>query len=229
LKLLFAISSLAAIFLLALFPVFATPAFAFPIVSNFDTDDEGWRRNTSAGFKSTTFSATGGNPDGHVSGFDVENGPWFFEAPAKFLGDVSAAVGSTLTFDRRVTGGSSAINFEDVRLVGGGLTLVFDEPVIARNIWVSKSILLDVSQGWKVGSLSGPSATAADFLQVLSSLNSLQILGDFYLAGDTGALDNVVLSGAVAVPILGPTTMILFGMSVLGLIGYAHRRRQKSA
>jgi hypothetical protein len=45
--------------------------------------------------------------------------------------------------------------------------------------------------GWKVGTLSGAAATAAQFKQVLGKLTRLRIRGEFNTGADTGHLDNV--------------------------------------
>lgn len=60
-------------------------------VSTFDSGAEDW---TTVGATSPVWEPTGGNPGGHIWAEDSVGGPpWFFVAPSKFLGDMSAAFG----------------------------------------------------------------------------------------------------------------------------------------
>lgn len=82
--------------------LFAAPAASAGLIasSTFDTDADGW--TLSGDGINLTWLATGGNPGGHIRGADDERGiGWHFDAPAKFLGDVSSAYGQLLTFDLR--------------------------------------------------------------------------------------------------------------------------------
>ncbi|MFO0829423.1 MAG: laminin B domain-containing protein [Phycisphaerales bacterium] len=164
-------------------------------MSTFDVDSEGW---TALGDFSApvTWVATGGNPGGHIKVVDsVSGGVVYFRAPDKFLGDRSAAYGRTLTFDLKQTISGSPNQFDavDVFLTGGGLTLAFDlanNPPIGS--WQSFSVPLSEA-GWRLNTLTGPSASAADMLVALSSLTDLRIRAEYQTGADTDYLDNVVL------------------------------------
>src|SRR4051812_50196857 len=92
---------------LALLVAGAGPAQAGVIASStFDANDDGWIANELGGSNNTlTYHATGGNPGGYLNALDIEDGrTWSWVAPAKFLGNDSAAYGGTLTFDLREHG-----------------------------------------------------------------------------------------------------------------------------
>src|SRR4051794_40929846 len=71
-------------------------ASAAQITSTFDTDLDGW---TSSAGGTMSFVATGGNPGGFLRDVDNDNSDMFVSAPAKFLGNQSAFVGGTVSFD----------------------------------------------------------------------------------------------------------------------------------
>ena len=110
-------------------------------VSTFDRSAEGWLVKdlpypdpgsppVVLGTYTPTFNASGGDPGGHLSRLDVSANAWYWSAPAKFLGDIGTAYGGTLSYSMAVTGDGfgNPPNFtqEDVILVGGGKTLVYD-------------------------------------------------------------------------------------------------------
>jgi hypothetical protein len=115
------------------------------VSSTFDTDD-GWLVSGDATSSLPTFVATGGNPNGHIEADDtVSGGVWYFQAPAKFLGDLSGALGELLGFDLRQTGSGSQFSASDVILNGGGTELTFDagDNPLPVGEWVSYAVRLD--------------------------------------------------------------------------------------
>jgi len=139
---------------------------------------------------------SGGNPDGYISAEDAkEASPWYWSAPAKFLGDKSVAYGGELIFDLRQSRidnpGQTTI---DVILSGGGITLDFDESYNPGTQWTRYTIRLDVSAEWKITG-SNQAATRADLARVLKSLEELKILGDYRVGKGNCDLDNVMLIG----------------------------------
>lgn len=166
---------------------------ATPIAkSTFDTDDEGWTIGCDL-----HYSPTGGNPGGYIYGIDIGCGTWYFSAPLKFLGDVSAAYNQKLTFDlKQVLLGDQIKTTKDVILIGAGITLVFDTPYNPGVYWTAYSIPLNESAGW-INAATGEPPTREEMMMVLSSLDSLQIRGEYSYNdyGDTTGLDNVVLNG----------------------------------
>jgi hypothetical protein len=203
--------------------------------STFDSNPDGWLVKdltfpavgsppTVLGTFTPTFNATGGNPGGHLSMSDPSANVWYWYAPSQFLGNQSAAYGGALQFDLAVTGAGfgspPGFDQEDVVLVGGGLTLVYDtgfSPTPTSSVsWNSFSVGL-TEAGWRRDSLTGPAATQADMQAVLGSLSALYIRGEFLFGlDDVGRLDNVVLSSPAAVP--EPSSLTLFGLGGLSLV-----------
>lgn len=206
--------------------------------SDFSTDAEGWQVKdlpypnpgsppTVLGTYTPTFNASGGAPGGYLSRLDVSANVWYWSAPAMYLGDIGTAYGGTLSYSMAVTGRGfgNPPNFtqEDVILVGGGKTLVYDT---GRVVLPTQAVTWAVSTlglseaGWKVGNRNGVAASASDMHTALGSLSALYIRGE-YLFGldDIGRIDNVLLS---AVP--EPSTLLLLGAGVLVLLQRARRR-----
>ncbi len=194
--------------------------------SDFSANDDGWRISGDSTSSLPVYHATGGNPGGYIQAFDqVLGGVWFWDAPAKFLGNDSAAYGQTLTWDQRMRGDGPLFDDYDVVLHGAGLTLVFHTSSVPTDpAWASYSVLLSETAGWQIGSLGGPAPTQAQFLSVLSNLDTLDIRGEFITGPDNGDLDNVVLHGS-SVP--EPGSIALLGVGAFGLMWYGRRSRAR--
>lgn len=165
-------------------------------VSGFSASADGWMISGDANSSSVKpdYNGTGGNPDGLISAKDeVTGGVWFFVAPAKYLGDNAAVAGKNLRFDLKVDATpTNPFDDVDVKLEGGGVTLVFDTPNNpVGDTWTSYVVPLKASAGWQVGSLTGTAATDADLTKVLGNTTALWIRGEFNTGPDTGMLDNV--------------------------------------
>jgi hypothetical protein len=204
---------------LAVLAAVIAPAHA--VTSTFDLDAEGWTaQGDVAG--AINWTATGGNPGGHVNIDDrTAGGVTYFVAPAAFLGNKAAALGTNLTFDlmQVYTGSASQFDDPDVILAGGGLTLVYDTAVNPANgSWTSYAVPL-MAGDWKLNSLSGALATPHDMATTLSNLTSLSIRAEYRSGADVGHLDNVTL-----VP--EPTTgaMVLVGLLAVGMGMWRQRR-----
>lgn len=223
---------------LALAPAARADAIA---ASTFDTNAEGWNavsiNNSGAvsGTHTVTWNATGGNPGGHLSRTDPQAATTFYwNAPAQFLGNMSAAYGGTLAYELRHSGGT-LYNAADVILVGGAtpLTLVFDAAAMPTTAWTLFTIPFSEGQ-WRVGSLSGAFATQQQLLDVLAALTALRIRGE-YVDGtsETGRLDNVSVN-APPEPTPEPAALALMGTGLAGCAVFArrkhrqHKRRQRS-
>jgi hypothetical protein len=199
--------------------------------SHFNLNHEGWFLSGDPTSPTPTYVAAGGNPGGFIRGADaLVNNVWYFNAPGKFLGDVSASYGFTLTFDLRAQSfGNPPYNWDDVILISPTLSLYFDNTAAIPQAgpWTSYSVPLSEGTGWTVGSLgTGGTPTQAQFQQVLTNLSGLRIRGEFFSGPDSGDLDNVVLNGAnSAVP--EPGSLTLFGLALAGLVGRAFARKKK--
>jgi uncharacterized repeat protein (TIGR01451 family) len=166
-----------------------------PLVqSNFNTNPDGWRTTHDAvGNPNPVYAAIGGNPDGFISAVDGYAGvTFYYGAPAKFLGNKSAAYRGSLAFDIRRSNHTPDPPDADVRLIGAGLTL--RASIATPNTsWTSYSIPLKESS-W-INTATGLPPTQLDMVTVLSSITTLQIRGEYSSdAGDGSGLDNVVLN-----------------------------------
>lgn len=149
-----------------------------------------------------------GDPDGSAPTGNVE----YWSAPASYLGNMLAAYGGTLQFDLANAGsGFGSFRQEDLLLVGGGLTLVYDLASAPGGSFTHYSVAMSEG-GWLLGGLLGPAPTATQFQSVVSALDQLYIRAEFQLGPDTEYLDNVVLTaGPVGVPVT--TRPTAFSMS----------------
>lgn len=179
------------------------------IVSAFDSDADGWvvvdlPATTNGPFTTVVggpytplFSATGGNPGGYIYEQDPTGNAFYFQAPARHLGNQSAAYGANLTYDQWViTTNNNLREIPDVVLVSGSTALVYQASANPGSNWTSFSVPLLESVGWHVGSLSGPAPTQAEFQAILASLTALRIRGEYSPTPfeEITALDNVVLN-----------------------------------
>lgn len=171
--------------------------------STFDTNTEGW---TIFGDAQVEYVASGGNLGGYISATDQSTGiTWFFEAPTKFLGNISAAYGQLLTFELKqsrtdnqndVNTGDAIFNsniIPDIVLVKDELMLLYNFPGSPGTSWTPHSVRLDEFDGWR-NDATGHPATQVELITVLSSLTALWIRGEYRSGSDTGGLDNVILN-----------------------------------
>jgi len=174
---------------------FSAPVFGQ--TSTFDTNNEGWTTFGDATSPTTTWSAAGGNPGGHIRVIDQSTGgTWHFVAPAKFLGNKCDAYGAFLRYDQitnDTTDEDLYGNRPDVILFGAGLVLVFENDENPNLTWTHYDVPLNETAGWRLNSITGPTPTQAQFRAVLSNLTALRIRGEYRPLDDEGGLDNVVL------------------------------------
>lgn len=163
------------------------------IVSDFSTGVDGW--SFSGDVDQFRQVASDGNPGGYLEIVDYATGDTcYFVAADKFLGNKSAFYGGTLSFDLRQSSLSSQFNNPDVIIEGGGVTLVFDTASNPGTDWTSYEVTFDTATDWRIGTLGGAVATAAEIRQVLADITRLWIRGEFVVGDDTDGLDNVVMA-----------------------------------
>lgn len=178
------------------------------VLSTFDTDTEDWAKLAG----SDASSVVQWNAGGYMQ--YSENGTGFLDfvsAPAKFLGDQSAAYGHTLSFDIMTsTLSNEIIRDNHVRLIGDGITLRYALPSPSpANQWHSREIDLVESSGW-INEASDLAPTQADMLAVLSNLSAMHFLTDYRSGPEVLSFDNVTL-----VP--EPASVALLGLGMLML------------
>lgn len=200
------------------------------LTENFDSGNGGWGVIDLAGSGdylnvkgnySVVHSSTGGAAGGYISASDPSVYSFYFDAPAAFTGNLSAYAGGTLSFDTYYTPQTNPWRDDgDVLLVSGSQVLVWRAAANPGSDWTHVSVAFDAAQDWRVGSINGSHATAAQLNEVLANLTALRIRGE-YVSGvvETTGLDNVTLA-----PVPEPETwaMLLAG---LGMIGVSKRRR----
>lgn len=156
------------------------PATQTFVASTFETGDEGWR------VRGGDFAAP--TPPAWAPGLLTAQGtgPWWWLAPSKFHGDLSAAHGGRLVLDWDYTLTSGNLVNVPVLLSGGGLTLEWRSLVELRNDNTCRSVSarLDASETWFDVS-TGDRATEEQFQAVLEDLTSLQISGPDGVGGSS--------------------------------------------
>jgi hypothetical protein len=166
--------------------------------SDFSVNAEGWRV---FGDGILSYRASGGSPGGFIRITDQPQSlVSYFDAPAKFLGDKSAAYGWTLEYDVRHSSGGLFDGVPELILVGGDLTLHFNHPAPGTS-WKHLRLRLEAgAAGWTFGSSTGPAPTEEQFRTVLSALTQLRIRAEYIIGADFGDLDSVVIFGSPQAP-----------------------------
>ncbi len=245
---------------LVIFGAIALPAFAGSLwVSDFDTGSSGWSSESffadlnddhpvftdALQSYAVNWSATGGDPGGTINEVDQDGGWQYFVAPSTLLGDESAAVGGSLSFDLLRTDSDTDFPPQTgppLAITDGTTVLVFEPASITfptTGGWTSYTFNLTAGSGIFVTSaVTGPEATAAQLSTVLSNLTGLYILGDWYTGiGDAYSLGDVVLTagpssnaqGGGSVPEPESWALLLAGGLGLAGLGRLGGRRGKSS
>ena len=165
-----------------------------------------------------THFATGGSPGGYISASDPSSNSFYFDAPGAFLGNLGGYLGGTLAFDTYYTPNTAANAWRDdadVLIYSGSKILAWRADANPGADWTHVLATLGVGQGWRVGSINGGAATAADFSSVLGSVTALRIRGEYYNGvAETTGLDNVAIT---AVPEPESWALLLAGIGLIGL------------
>lgn len=185
------------------------PQLQATIQSTFDTDRDGWTVSGDAqnGTGIPDHRMTGGNPGGYISADDDGSGQaWFWQAPAKFMGNQSAAYNGTLTFDsKQDPNGGNQFDYHELVLSGNGITLLFNTLNHPGRDWTHFDVSLNESAGWLKQENNQP-PTAVEMQKTLAAVENLAIRGEYSDWYDTGGLDNVAINtaGGAANVYLGP-------------------------
>ena len=176
------------------------------IPSTFDFDAEGWTLNPGAG--TLTWIETGGNPGGAITAQDDVTGVMLALAPPKYLGDLSAFDGGTLSVDFIQLADAEGTPLPDlgtVTLSNGSSSASLD--LVAGTIptsWTGYEATLDAAT-WGV--------TPSTWNDILNDVTEISVVVDsFNLFGDTVGMDNFTLT---AVP--EPAALAIWTAGVFAL------------
>lgn len=170
------------------------------MISDFNDPQHGWTSGGTAELGASTplWKDHGGRggAGGYILAEDRRgDAEMWWDAPAMFLGDLSAGYGGWLSFDLSQSDlGCQRRDGADLMLVGGGLVLTYDFPNNPYRGWTSYRVELDHTAGWRRLE-DNELATSDDIMRVLSYLDQLSIRGEFRgCEGEQNGLDRVVLS-----------------------------------
>lgn len=188
-------------------------ASAVTIESTFDAGLEGWTGSTGGDL---AFVSTGGNPGGFLQQTDTDLSDMFVMAPASFLGDLSAFLNGTLSFDARQVGGNGEkyAPFGFVTLFNGGNAISADiaGANAPSNDWTTFSMNLDAA-----GFQTTPEAVAA----VLSNVTMIMVQLESQIgAVEVTGMDNFRMVSAVP----EPATLLIGSFGVCGVLSLVRRR-----
>lgn len=181
-------------------------ASAAGLSSGFDGGDEGWTTPIGG---TQTWQAAGGNTGGWVQVLDTDNATNIeLTAPAAWLGNWSAFLGGTLSFDAKNANGAPVnyAGFGEVRITGAnGTELMLDLAPAAEpggNQWHHYSALLTPAAGWD------PSLAS-----VLANVTRVTITGEFQAGpGEAVGFDNLRVT---AVPEPASLALLVSGLGLL--------------
>lgn len=198
----------------------------------FDGGAEGWRARDLTSYTETgvaspvVWNSNGAGLGGYISKFDPSEQTYFFEAPITAGSDFSAFVGGDLTFSLRSDfndwGNDNVVVF---RGVTGGIstTIVTTVPVPnPTNTWLSYTVDLE-AENFHLGSRGGSSPSTVQFAEIMGSLSTFLLPGEFGNGvKETTGLDSVRFT-AIPEP---STYAVLVGGAALVLVAVRRYRRR---
>ena len=171
-----------------------TPSGPVLVSYDFKESAQGWHIAGDTGTIIPTFTASGGHPDGCITGVDEAIGEtWYFRAPESVLKQLPAAVNGTISFSLKQSGTQVSIIDDDVVIIGAAGRLSYRFQTAPGTNWTDFSVRLAESEGWTWN--WNRRATQAQINSVLAAPTGLDIRGEFVTGQDEGSMDNFVLRG----------------------------------
>jgi hypothetical protein len=161
---------------------------------DFIQSAHGWKIASDTGTVDPMFTASGGHPDGCITGVDEALGEtWYFRAPMSVLRQLPAAANGTISFSLKQSGSQVSLFDDDVVIIGPAGRLSYRFQTAPGTEWTDLSVRLVESEGWTWNWNSR--ATQAQINSVLAAPTGLDIRGEYVTGQDEGSLDNFVLKG----------------------------------
>lgn len=198
------------------------------ITSTFNANAEGWTAPSAN--PAITYSATGGNPGGLVSGipFSINLGagtfyfPFNFVAPSAYRGNRSAYYNGTLQYDIQLSSTAGVSNqYAEVSIGNSLVDTLYYFPTVSTTpttAWTTYSVVFNNTLGfWKTSnSPTGTIATEALIQSVLANLTGLEIRG-LYRNSTTvvNRLDNVSFRPPIVVNTQPASSTICNGVTTI--------------
>jgi len=178
------------------------PAVAEPVISDFETGADGWQVvdmncsgtiSTVYGTYPVTAVESGGCDGAFIECADPSSNCFYFDAPAKFLGDMSAFLGGRLTFCIRTSMNNWAPG-NIVVMAGAGLVLAAEIKPFPSADWQQITIPLGACY-FRKGNKGDAPVLPEELAAVLADLRSLRISAEYgSTVAETSSLDSVVLT-----------------------------------
>ena len=177
------------------YPAIATTQTGPVLVSHrFIESAQGWQIAGDTGTVSPRFTASGGHPDGCITGVDEAIGEtWYFRAPTSVLRQLPTAVNGSISFSLKQSGSQVSLFDDDVVIVGPAGRLSYRFQTAPGTEWTDFSVRLLESEEWTWN--WNRRATQAQIDSVLAAPTGLDIRGEYVTGQDEGSLDNFVLKG----------------------------------
>jgi hypothetical protein len=177
------------------------------IVSTFETNAEGWvsvdlncsNFNSVLSQAAVNHQASGGDPGGCISAVDPSGNCYAFQAPAAYLGNQSAFVGSQFSFSIRTTANDWLPGSVFILVGDNGKVLVHDfaHPTSA---WQRVGVPL-VAGSFRQNTAGGAAVSEALFLAVMGDLEQVRISAEFAdQAGEENSFLDSVHMGELPCP-----------------------------
>jgi hypothetical protein len=207
--------------------VSAQSANATSIAATFDSGLEGWTTNDSGSF---THVSSGGNPGGYARLDNCECNIAQLLASAGFLGNLSAFIGGTLSFDGNLLGDGGSF-FDGPNGIPGGTFLDYGIiRIVGPTLTAQRDLLPNGAtppfQAWQTYSIGLNGAawgmSDGDFAALMQGVSSLTLTIEGLWGPEIQGIDNIRLESAVS-PVPEPGTLLCIGLGS-GLLAALRRR-----